>query len=181
MSSISTHLSSLVAVGATLLHLLGAGAAFHVLMWGRTSQGTIAWILSLIVLPYVALPLYLILGGHKFRAYLDARRSHKAVLHARVHGLLLDEAKRAPVTGLSADLMALQALGGMAFTRGNDASLLINGDATFAAIFAGIDAAERYVLVQFFIIRDDGIGRELQRRLIARARAGVAVYLLFAA
>jgi cardiolipin synthase len=180
MSSVIVDLSGMLAVGASLLHLAGAGAAVHVLMCGRTSQGTIAWMLSLIVLPYLALPLYLIVGGHKFRAYVDAKRSHKAASHALVHGLLLDEAKGAPpIEGLAADLVALQALGGMAFTRGNDARLLINGEATFAAIFAGIDEAERYVLVQFFIIRDDGVGRALQQRLIAKAQAGVAVYLLF--
>ena len=180
MSSISVDISSLLALAAALLHLLGAAAAVHVLMCGRTAQGTIAWMIALIALPYVALPLYLILGGHKFRAYLEARRSYKETLHLLVRGLLLDEAKKATaVADLPADLRALQALGGMAFTRGNDAELLINGDATFAAIFAGIDAAERYVLVQFFIIRDDGLGRALQRRLIAKAEAGVAVYLLF--
>src|SRR5882757_216701 len=95
MSSIIIDISTLVAIGVSLLHLLGAGAAVHVLMCGRTSQGTIAWILSLIVLPYIALPLYLILGGHKFRAYLEARRSHKATLQALVRGLLLDDATQA--------------------------------------------------------------------------------------
>jgi cardiolipin synthase A/B len=179
LPSLIIHLSGeMVAAGAAVLHLLGIAAAAHVLMCGRTAQGTIAWILSLVVLPYLALPLYLIVGGHKFRGYVDARRTHKATLHRLVHGLMLDQPGDA-AAALPADLRALQALGGLSFTRGNDARLLINGEATFAAIFAGIDAAERYVLVQFFIIHDDGLGRALQQRLIAKARAGVAVYLLF--
>ena len=58
MSSVIIHYSvHIVAAAATLLHFLGIGAAVHVLMCGRTSQGTIAWMLSLVVLPYLALPL----------------------------------------------------------------------------------------------------------------------------
>ena len=65
------------------------------------------------------------------------------------------------------------------FTTHNDAELLIDGEATFRSIFAGIEAAREYVLVQFYILRDDNIGRELQQRLIAKAREGVVVCVLF--
>jgi cardiolipin synthase A/B len=50
---------------------------------------------------------------------------------------------------------------------------------TFASLLAGVEAAQRYVLVQFYIVRDDGIGRELKRVLEAKARSGVAVYFLY--
>src|SRR5690606_34102724 len=57
--------------------------------------------------------------------------------------------------------------------------LLIDGKATFDSIFAGIEAAKRYLLVQFYIVRDDGLGQQLAERLIAKARQGVRVYLLY--
>jgi len=63
--------------------------------------------------------------------------------------------------------------------NGNDVELLVDGEAAFRSIFAGVDAAERYLLVQFCIVRADMVGHELQRRLIERARAGVAVYFLY--
>ena len=43
--------------------------------------------------------------------------------------------------------------------------LLINGDAAFAAIFAGMEAAKSYIIVQFYIIRDDAIGQQLKEVL----------------
>ena len=46
--------------------------------------------------------------------------------------------------------------------KGNDVELLIDGKATFESIFKGIDQAKDYVLVQFFIVDDDGLGRELK-------------------
>ena len=63
----------------------------------------------------------------------------------------------------------------MPFTSGNRAGVLKNGPKTFEAIFEEIGKATDYVLVQFFIIDDDEIGRELKSRLAAKARQGVRV------
>ena len=63
--------------------------------------------------------------------------------------------------------------------RNNQIELLVDGQQTFDSIFEGIDAAKEYILVQFFIVKDDELGRELKSRLLARARAGVRVYFLY--
>jgi cardiolipin synthase len=57
--------------------------------------------------------------------------------------------------------------------------LLVDGPATFASILAGIDAAREFVLIQFYIVRDDELGREIRDHLIAKSRAGVRVYFLY--
>lgn len=67
----------------------------------------------------------------------------------------------------------------MLFTGGNRAALLKNGPDTFEAIFAEMARATDYILVQFFIIHDDEIGREFKDRLTAKARQGVRVLLLY--
>ena len=46
-------------------------------------------------------------------------------------------------------------------------------------VLAAIAEARDYLLVQFYIVRDDGLGRDLKSRLIARAEAGVEVYFLY--
>ncbi|WP_455731208.1 cardiolipin synthase, partial [Burkholderia stabilis] len=56
---------------------------------------------------------------------------------------------------------------------------LVNGDATFSAILSAIDAARDYVIVQFFIVRDDALGQTLRDSLLARAAAGVRCCLLY--
>jgi cardiolipin synthase len=63
--------------------------------------------------------------------------------------------------------------------RGNAVELLIDGDATFASIEAGLRRARHYILFQFYILRDDGLGRRLGAVLAERARAGVRVYILY--
>jgi cardiolipin synthase len=67
----------------------------------------------------------------------------------------------------------------MPFFAGNSSRLLIDGDATFAAIFDAIESADDYVLVQFYIVEDDNLGRKLQHKLIRKAQQGVRVYFLY--
>jgi cardiolipin synthase len=64
-------------------------------------------------------------------------------------------------------------------TDRNSVELLIDGQDTFDSIFAGIDAAEEYILVQFYIVRADELGNELKSRLIAKARDGLRVFFLY--
>ncbi len=68
---------------------------------------------------------------------------------------------------------------GAPLLAGNRVELLEDGDATFEAMFAAIDAARDHVNIESYIVEDSGPGDELARRLMARCRAGVRVNLLF--
>jgi len=57
--------------------------------------------------------------------------------------------------------------------------LLVDGKSTFEMMFAEIDKAERYILVQFFIVHADQIGQAFKQRLIEKARQGVRVYFIY--
>jgi cardiolipin synthase len=65
------------------------------------------------------------------------------------------------------------------YLNGNHVELLVDGKATFDSIIAGIDAAQRYILFQFFIVHDDDIGRRIKKHLIAKASEGVRVCFLY--
>lgn len=69
-----------------------------------------------------------------------------------------------------------ESLADLPHLKENASELLINGEATFASIFAGIENATDYVLVQFFIVKDDTLGRRLQNLLIKKAQQGVQVF-----
>jgi len=56
--------------------------------------------------------------------------------------------------------------------------LLMDGQQTFEAIFEAIKKAEKYILVQYYIVRSDRMGLELKKLLIEKARSGVPVYML---
>ncbi len=149
-------------------------------MSARTPQGSIAWAVSLITLPYVSVPAYWVFGRNKFRGYVLAHQHELDLIddvirraNDQITGVVaLDDWRSAAITG--AEKMARLPL-----TGGNNVTLLVDGDATFGSIFDGIDAAEEYVLVQFYIVRDDELGRQLQSRLIAKAQSGVRVLFLY--
>ena len=163
-----------------LCHIAGLVAAVHATLFGRTSQAAIAWALSLVFFPYLALPLYLVFGRRKFHGYVEARRQGDRRIDHLVEKLLarLNDYKTT-FTGDTNRFAALEEFTLLPLTTGNHARLLVDGPDTFAAIFNAIDAAQSYVLLQFFIVRDDHLGRELQQRLIAKAKAGVRIYFLF--
>ncbi len=165
---------------AITAEILGILTAIHALMGARTAQGTIAWVLSLVTFPYVALPLYWVFGRNKFQGYVDARR----VGDSEIHYVVRQAGRRAMEDGLLAKperpgRHVFEALAKMPFTHSNTVELLIDGQETFGAIFDAIDGATDYILVQFFIVHDDHLGRDLKSRLIHKAHEGVRVYFLY--
>ncbi|OAJ61935.1 cardiolipin synthase [Paraburkholderia ginsengiterrae] len=173
------HVGTLVA----LAHVLGVVAACHAILYTRTSQGAIAWAVSLVAMPYLTLIPYLFLGRSKFAGYADARRVANAMLRARAHPPVWDthaSSAGLPTAELGIRLVhSLTRLGGMPFLPGNSVRTLVNGAATFEAIFEAIESARHYVIVQFFIVRDDALGEMLKDALIAKAQQGVRVYFLY--
>ncbi|WP_158881596.1 cardiolipin synthase [Rhodanobacter sp. L36] len=154
-----------------LLHLLGILTAMHAVVHTRTPQGAIGWVLGLVLLPYVTLLPYLYLGASRFSGYLA------------LHSTTLTTTK-APAGDRSVEpgcerFASIAALQGRPFLAGHALRLLIDGNAAFDVMIAAMASAERCLLVQFFIFRDDALGRRVQHVLLERAAAGVEVCVLF--
>ncbi|MGH8414755.1 MAG: PLDc N-terminal domain-containing protein, partial [Gammaproteobacteria bacterium] len=77
----STTLHLLIGPGIALIHILGLIAAAHAALTARTSQGAIAWAVSLVFMPYLALVPYLIFGRSKFAGYVETRRARNRQFH----------------------------------------------------------------------------------------------------
>lgn len=60
---------------------------------------------------------------------------------------------------------------------GNTFDLLENGEEFFPAVFSAIEAAQREVLIETFILFEDKVGLALHAVLLAAARRGVRVHL----
>lgn len=166
-----------------LVHLLGLAAAVHALFTVRTAQGAIAWAMSLVFIPYFTLIPYLIFGRSAFDGYIRARRQANREMHSAIADLnwrpWIEEAIAAKASEAYGALRALRKLGRMPCLANNQVGLLIDGEATFTEIFSAIREAKHVVLVQFFIIHDDQIGRRLQACLMEKAAEGVDIYVLY--
>lgn len=165
---------------AILAHVVGLACAVLAILHSRTPQGAIAWAVSLVAFPYLAVPFYLVFGRARFHGYFRARRRRAAELAAAdvQLGAALAPFEVPPPAAGEPDA-ALRAVASQPFTRGNSAALLVDGEATFASLLEGIAAARTHIAVQFYIVRDDATGRRIRDALVARAREGVAVHFLF--
>ena len=163
-----------------LFYAVGVLHMVHALMHVRTSQGAIAWVLSLLMVPFVAIPLYWLLGRRRFSREIGGRRAKDSRLAALAVGMM-ERLRRYEVDIPDDDAFerAARILGGLPFTRGNRLELLIDGEETFDSIFETIRSAKRHLCVNFFIVKSDTLGIRFQQALIERARAGVRVFFLF--
>ncbi|MBM4250910.1 MAG: cardiolipin synthase [Deltaproteobacteria bacterium] len=152
----------------------------------RASPGaSIAWLLLHAVVPFVAVPAYLLIGDYRIKGYVRRHRASQQQL-ADAGALMLPEAPPDPAT-LPAEIRntyrifstVLRQFGTVFEPQRGYATLLVDGKDTFTSIFQAISAAKSYVMVQYYILRSDRLGLELKRLLISKARSGVAVYMLY--
>jgi len=174
------HKKLTLTLSVVFSHIVGALTSIRAILDVRTSQGAIAWVVSLNTFPYVAVPAYWVFGRSDFEGYLVLRRKTKAELNANERQLLDDLTAMRPAPDEEpAGAALLEKLAKLPATRGNHTELLIDGEATFNSIFESIAQAQDYVLVQFYIIHDDNLGRRLKDALIARARTGIRCYMIY--
>ena len=172
-----------VAVVAVLLlaEVCGIWLAVDAIMRPRSSQGAIAWSVSLVAMPFIAIPLYLIFGRTRFKGYTEALREAECEVGERISSWRTQMAALAGEVGEEIDSVAavVERLAELPFTYGNRAQLLVDGEATYVSMHDAIAAATSYVLVQFYIVRDDEVGRRLRDALVEKARTGVQVCFLY--
>ncbi len=164
------------------IYSLGWVAAAHAALTARTSQGAIAWAVSLAFMPLFALIPYVLFGRSRFGSYVDARRIRNCQFREITKQIDLNsyapiQRETLTASGL-ATIKTLVELTKAPFSNGNSVQLLVNGAQTFPAIFAAIAAAKKYVVVQYYIVEDDGLGRKLKDCLLKKAKEGIAVYFL---
>ena len=170
----------MIAFVVTAFYIAGIVSAIHAAMTTRTAQGAVAWTVSLVAFPFVAVPAYLVFGRNKFEGMADAFNARQDEIDSLLEDFNdnLDPWVVPPGEAPSWH-QAMRKLSSFELVRDNRVDLLINGEATFESILEGVSQASEYVLFQFYMFHDDELGRQVQSALIERARAGVRVYVLY--
>ncbi|MDZ7957222.1 MAG: cardiolipin synthase [Aulosira sp. DedQUE10] len=178
---IDSSVITLFSAATVVVHALGIAHAAHAVMNVRSSQGAIAWGISLVTFPWLAIPLYWILGRTKFHGYGEALRLVYAQHYKLAHQAYNDIAKfQVPLSDKIATLQPLaETFTGVPFTSGNAAELLIDGKKTYEAMLSAIAFATNYILLQSYIVNDDQAGNEFKEALIEKANQGVNIYFLY--
>lgn len=152
----------------TVIGVLLAFVAIARLMSERKQPGnTFAWLLAIAFIPYIGVPLYLLLGGRKIRK-LAARKAPLAPAAAAVATSAADQ----PTARVIVRNGAPSPVGG------NRVQFITSGEDAFAGLEQGIREARESVHLMTFILLRDSVGRRIVKALAERARRGVRVRLL---
>ena len=160
------HLATLHAL-VVMLGLAIYATASHTRRQRRYPSAAIAWVVSLILLPYVALPLYLIFGSRKVVAYGRTLKAETLPRAAR------DTAKSAAQSGQLAAAMGLPEI-----ATYEQLTIHQDGGQALQSLRNMIGRATRTLDLCSFILGRDVVGDEIAMLLIRRAQAGVQIRLL---
>lgn len=150
--------------------LLGLLLIARLMSQKKAPANTFAWLLVIILLPYVGVPLYLIFGGRKLRQM--AARKAPLTPHLSQPPQSASPFASRPIAH------TIMSSGAGAPVGGNRLKLLTSGEETFAELERQIRAARHSIHINTFILGGDETGRSLIELLTQRARAGVKVRLL---
>jgi len=164
----------------TILYIIAVAAAIHAIFHTRTSQGTIAWVIALITIPLASIPMYILFGPRKFQSYIDTRHRSNNKINS-INKQLLEQFKlfKSQLKSDKANIHALENLAHLPFTSNNGVQLLIDGQQAFPAMLKAIDESRKYILIQFYIVRDDEMGTKFKDALITKAKEGVEIFFLY--
>ena len=151
----------------------------------RSPQTVWTWLLLMYFIPILGFVLYLVIGQdfHKSRMFkakeiegelkYAVRRQEETIYHKRLR-LANPEMNRFK------DLILYNLEAGEAvLTDNNDIRIYTDGKAKFRALIDEMKQAQKYIHLQYYIIRNDELWQEIEKVLIQKAREGVQVRVLF--
>jgi cardiolipin synthase A/B len=170
MQSLLAHplIEHLLTVSGVVLALF---AVARILGEKRQPSNTLAWLLAIVLIPYVGVPLYLLLGGRKLRRLLSRKALFRPALPRIVPATSSAAAQ-------SATAQTATASGACPPVGGNTLQLLTSGEEAFKVLERQIRKARHSIHITTFILARDDTGRRIVNLLAERARAGVKVRLL---
>ena len=151
-------------VGGFLLALL---LLAQLLRSNRPPSSTLAWVLVIVLLPYVGVPLYLTFGGRKLRRMAE----RKGKIYWRGEN-------RADSASNSAAERVLRSFGVPAATHGNQVEVVSNGEEAYRKLIGLIEGARASIHLTTYILGPDAVGRAVLDHLTKRALAGLEVRVL---
>ena len=85
----------------------------------------------------------------------------------------------APTDMLQRYTAVIESVSGSPLTHGNNVTLLIDGPATYAAMFKEMENARDHINIETFIIEDDETGRRFSDLMLKKQAEGVQVNLIY--
>ena len=150
------------------------------LLENRNSVKSISWVLVLVFLPVLGMWLYLIFGQDYRKKKIISKKSIRWTNHQPFASYDIEKIDSSVMQTNQLNLVKLlyknSESDGFA---NNKIDVFTNGEATFNALFEAISGATDHIHIQFFIFDDDQISNQLRELLIAKAKEGVRIRMIY--
>ena len=165
-------------LGVILYEIMVVGAILHVLMDNRQPSKTMAWVMVIYFVPIAGVVLYLFLGVNTRKERLVSQRSidqltKRSMLEfVEQHDLHVPDEHRQVVQLFAQQNMVLP------FAH-NETEIFTDGYSFFTDLLRTVHQAQHHIHLDLYIFSDDALGRLVADALIAKAREGVEVRLIY--
>ena len=145
----------------------------------------IAWLMALLLLPVIGFVLYLFIGQSFYRDRMFHVKKEDddeltQIIESQKKELFVHSV---PATHPISDsykrmMLMLMESNKAPVTTSNNVRVFVDGNEKFKALIEAIQGAKDHIHMEYYILKDDGIGNEVFAALTERARAGVTVRFL---
>lgn len=173
------HIRYLVTLIFMLIYCVTVlGLVVVVIAENRNPLKTIPWVIVLIFAPVVGLIFYFFFGQDNRKQRIISRRTYKRIMKRPKEGVVPDDVCCVPeqYKPLAALLMNTNQA---PLLYGSKITVYTDGRDKFEALLAAIAGARHHIHLQYYIFCDDEIGCRVRAALIAKAREGVQVRVLY--
>lgn len=152
----------------------------------RNPMTTMVWLMVILFFPIIGFILYLFLGQdlRKRKIFiLKSREEDKLIRTIRYQRTLLNGNQykfKDPRVQQYTDMITLHLSSSDApLSEDNNVKLYTTGKDKFADLFNSIRKAKKFIHMEYYIIRNDSLGKEIIELLARKAREGVEVKFLY--
>jgi len=161
-----------------LSRLIAIAAIIHVVMDNRQPAKTMAWALVIYFLPLFGVIAYIFFGVNRRKERYVSRRSMDMLTKRSMLSFVEQQHLHISATDKPlVDLFVNESFS-LPFNQ-NKAEIMTNGYQFFPALLRDIAAARSHIHICIYIFEDDALGRLVADALIAKAREGVEVRVVY--
>ncbi|MFS0639050.1 cardiolipin synthase [Mesobacillus foraminis] len=161
-------------------------AVFVIFQERRDASSTWAWLLVLFFIPVLGFIMYLLLGQNLSRSRLFKWEDKKKIGIEQSLDIQLKNIRSGQFEfhnepeRFSQELIYMHLLGNDApMTRDNSVEIFTDGNDKFNQLLNDIKSARHHIHLQYYIIKNDNLGKRIREALINKAKEGVKVRVLY--